>query len=674
VNSGRRGLIHTARSSLVIRFGVVSALIILVLAAAFARWSDDNIKQSNLDRAQTVSTFGTNLAASIFDTANPDVDRARPENLALAETVIQAASKTGVFVGSTSWTSAHLVVQAEDGRLSHVARARPQVDAALRGGVQTLLVKHADPSLLDPTETRLLAENGPLIEVFVPISFGELHLVIQTFAPWAPVARAIHKQIRTMLLLVGVGTLVLWASLFQLVFTASRRLRRQAETSWHLAAHDALTELPNRILLADRVMTALARDGRTGRHTALLLIDLDRFKEINDTLGHRYGDLLLRQIGPRLEPFLRQADSISRLGGDEFVVLMSDLASPVDAETAAARILQALIEPFLLDGVSVDVEASIGIAVSPEHGSDFDTLLQHADVGMYQAKALHTGVAVYSAAGDVHSPERLALLGDLRRAMSEPDQLVLHYQPQLELANGTVFGVEALIRWHHPVQGLLAPEAFIPAAERTGLIRPLTVLVLRQALAQGRTWREQGLAVTVAVNVSTRCLLDLAFPETVRELLQEHGTPAGDLEIEITESAVMADPQRAIAVLTQLHELGVVLSIDDFGTGYSSMAYLKQLPVDRLKIDRMFVTDMAASTGDAAIVHSSIELAHNLGLSVIAEGVETLEAWQQLDTLGCDAIQGYHLARPMPASEVLGWMSTLSAGSPGETLAQPRPA
>lgn len=651
-----------ARQSLVLRFAVVSALIMAVLAVGFAHWSAGAIRASNIGRARTVSTFATNMSATIFNTDENGGSKVFAENIKLANKVLAAATSTGAFSGSTSWRENHQVVQSQDSRLTHIAPTRQEVDEAFRTQtVQVAVVSTVDPALDDPTESTLLAQHGALIEVFNPVRLGNLRLVVQTYAPWAPVQREIDKQTRTMLELLALGTLVLWVTLFRLVATASRRLRRQAADNWHLASHDALTGLPNRSLLADRVAAALNADVRSGRHTALLLLDLDRFQEVNDTLGHRYGDLLLKQIGPRLRPVLRDGDSISRLGGDEFVVLLRDLANAADAEKAADRLLRQLSEPFLLDEVTLTVEASIGIAVSPDHGADFDTLLQHADVGMYVAKNGHVGWSVYSPTDDAHSPARLALLGELRRAIEATDEIVLHFQPKADISSGVVTGVEALVRWQHPQHGLLFPDRFIPVAERTGLIQQLTLVVLDRALAQGRAWREKGLRLPVAVNLSPRCLLDHALPDAVSRSLAEHGMAADDLELEITESSVMADPQRAIEVLGRLHEIGVRLSIDDFGTGYSSMAYLKRLPVDVLKIDRVFVMDMVEDASDAAIVRSSVDLAHNLGLSVVAEGVETAEIWNRLDELGCDSLQGYFLARPMPGSQLVTWLETYDA-------------
>jgi diguanylate cyclase (GGDEF)-like protein len=431
-----------------------------------------------------------------------------------------------------------------------------------------------------------------------------------------------------------------------------------AEQNRHLALHDTLTGLPNRTLLHDRAAQALAAANRSGRVTAVVMLDLDRFKEINDTLGHRYGDGLLRGVADRLREVLRDTDTAVRLGGDEFAVLAVNLTDPAEAHRVAVRLQSQLHRPFLVDDVTLDVEASIGVAVAPVHGSDIDTLLRCADVAMYAAKASRSGIEVYDPIHDQHAPERLALLGDLRRALEDPDQLALHYQPKLSIDTDTLVGVEALLRWNHPTRGMISPADFIPVAEGTGLIHPLTTHTLTVALRQARRWMEQGHPIPVAVNISTRCLLDLALPTKIGALLQDHGVPADLLRLEITESTLMADPTRALTVLTQLADHGIRLSIDDFGTGFSSMSYLKRLPVDELKVDRSFVTDMTTETADQVLVRSVVELGHNLGLHVVAEGVENPETLHALADLGCDIAQGYHLGYPAPAHEIDNWFLT----------------
>jgi diguanylate cyclase len=450
----------------------------------------------------------------------------------------------------------------------------------------------------------------------------------------------------------GLGLLLIFCAV---LVGYQRRTERQAAESARQALHDGLTGLPNRDLLRDRVGQAIRQADRELRPAALLLIDLDRFKEVNDTLGHHYGDQLLIQVGERLGDALRKVDTIARLGGDEFAVLLPRIASPEGAVAVAKKLQAAFDRSFMLEGLAVDVEASIGLVLYPDHGQDADELLQHADIAMYVAKETHTGFMLFDPKLDQHSPRRLALLGELRRAI-ERDELVLHYQPKVDARSGELLGVEALARWQHPVHGMIPPSEFIPLAERTGLITPLTHYVLDVALRQSRQWREAGHELAVAVNVSARRLLDLAFPDEVAGLLATWDIQARLLIIEITESTIMTDPVHALEILGRLNAMGVQLAIDDFGTGYSSMAYLKSLPVNELKIDRSFVSHMTSNNPDAVIVRSTVDLGRNLGLRVVAEGVEDLGTWQELKELGCNAVQGFYVSRPVPPDELIDWV------------------
>jgi diguanylate cyclase (GGDEF)-like protein/PAS domain S-box-containing protein len=431
------------------------------------------------------------------------------------------------------------------------------------------------------------------------------------------------------------------------------RLAMQQEMQ-HRAMHDTLTGLPNRALLGDRFDQALRQAARDGNAVGLLLIDLDRFKEINDTLGHHYGDQLLVQVGPRLVGALRQVDTVARLGGDEFAVLLPQLATVEDAMVVANKLQAALSRPFTVDGVDLDVEASIGAVLSGDHGLDPVTLMQRADIAMYVAKHHNLSVAAYDPSTDAHSPERLALLGDLRRAIGN-DELFLQYQPKVSLTTGEICGAEALVRWDHPDHGLVQPDAFIPLAENTGLIGPLTRRVLDLALAQARRWVEQGHPLQVAVNLSARNLLDDRLEAMVLELLSRHQISPRMLKLEITESAIMTDPVRAKEILDRLDGHGIALSIDDFGAGYTSLAQLKNLPISELKVDRSFVMSMQTDTSNAVIVRSVIELGHNLGLIAVAEGVEDAEALTSLTGYTCDVAQGYHVSRPLSAVDFDQW-------------------
>ncbi len=410
-----------------------------------------------------------------------------------------------------------------------------------------------------------------------------------------------------------------------------------------LALTDELTGLGNRRLFHERLR-------ETDGPLAVAMVDLDRFKELNDTLGHRAGDALLAQLGSRLQEAVGEAGLVARLGGDEFALLLPG-AGLARAVAAGRRIGVALQQPFVIDGLEVVMDASIGAALSPEHGTDGDTLLQHADVAMYEAKQARTGFQAYDASRDRHSRERLTLIAELRRAL-ERDELILHYQPKVDLSTGLITGVEALVRWQHPVHGLRGPGAFLPHAEHTALMRPLTLHVLETALTQLTAWRADGLELTVAVNLAVQNLLDRSTPSQIADALERFGLPAGALTLEVTESLMLHDPQRAGEVLGDLKALGVGLALDDFGTGYSSLEHLKRLPVNELKIDKSFVMSMDRDAADRAIVASTSALGRSLGLRVVAEGVESETAARVLAAVGCDLAQGFHFSPPVPAEQI----------------------
>ncbi|HEY3057822.1 MAG TPA: EAL domain-containing protein [Chloroflexota bacterium] len=431
--------------------------------------------------------------------------------------------------------------------------------------------------------------------------------------------------------------------------------RQQAAAALaHQALHDALTGLPNRLLLHDRLERAIVSARRDQASVALLVMDLDRFKEVNDTLGHHFGDLLLCELGVRLRSALREVDTVARLGGDEFAVLLPRGTSN-DATVAAGRLLEAVNRPFVIEGHPVEVGLSIGIVLCPDHGSEPGALLRRADVAMYVAKRNQVGYATYSTEQDQHSPHRLALMAELRAAIEE-EQLELFYQPKIDFRTRRISSVEALVRWRHPQRGLVPPDEFIPLAEQSGQVKALSRWVLNQALRDCRAWKERGYELSVAVNLSMRDLHDPKLPETVAALLGTYAVAPSSLTIEITESTLMADPVQALEIVRALSRMGVDIAIDDFGTGYSSLAYLKRLPVDELKVDRAFVRHIARDSHDLAIVRSTIGLAHDLGLKVVAEGIEDQEAWDRLNGLGCDTAQGFYISRPLPAAALEKWL------------------
>ncbi len=417
---------------------------------------------------------------------------------------------------------------------------------------------------------------------------------------------------------------------------------------------DPLTGLPNRQWLLERIWTALDDAERIGARSALMLIDLDRFRSVNDTLGHLAGDRLLLQIADRLRLALPRGAEAARLGGDEFAVLLPVADSTTSATRIARGLVAALSSPLDLDGLTLVLEASAGVAVFPDHALDAEGLLRRADVAMYQAKRDRTGVEVYESKRDSNTPDRLGLLGDLRRAL-DAHEVQLHYQPKVRF-DGQVAGLEALVRWVHPERGKVPPDEFIAIAESSGLMPHLTEYVLETALGQVAEWRSQGLHVPVAVNVSPRDVHTPGFAGSVAARLARHGVPAGALQLEITEHVLLEDPQRAADTLAGLTGHGVKMSLDDFGTGYSSLVHLRRLPVSELKIDRSFVARLAVDTEDAEIVRCTVDLAHSLGLLVVAEGVEDDETWERLRDLGCDAVQGWLVAAAMPPEETTAWL------------------
>jgi len=440
------------------------------------------------------------------------------------------------------------------------------------------------------------------------------------------------------------------ASMLRTALTV-RELRGLFE-SRRQAATDDLTGLPNRRWFDRRLREAITAAGREGRELAVLVIDLDHFKWLNDTLGHHAGDRVLAELGPRLRTALREGDGLARLGGDEFAAVLQDAGSAAGAAARIAAVLEARVS---VEGIDLQVAASIGVALYPEHGTDAVTLLRRADVAMYEAKARRTGLEFYVRERDGNTRERLQMIGELRIAIAER-RLVLHYQPMLDLRTGAVASVEALVRWPHPERGLVPPGDFVPLAERTGLIGPLTRFVLDEALRQAAAWRAEGLRMPVAVNVSATNLLAAGWTEEVLAALERHGLAPESLALELTEGVLMADPERSREVFTALAAAGVRVSLDDFGTGYSSLADLRRLPVHELKIDRTFVRDVLNDPADAAVVRTLVDLAGHLGLDIVAEGVEDAETLALLRGFGADRAQGFHIARPQPADELTAWL------------------
>jgi diguanylate cyclase (GGDEF)-like protein/PAS domain S-box-containing protein len=516
---------------------------------------------------------------------------------------------------------------------------------------------------LNPAARRILGYNGDELvgrairDLVVPVDPVHAAMDLDQWASRTDPMEitALHKDGGFFPMDFGISVMQLGPRrLFIATFRDISERKAQTEAIEYQALHDALTGLPNRTLFSDRLQQALLAVQRTQQGLAIMLIDLDRFKDVNDTLGHEHGDALLQEIAARLRSALRESDTVARLGGDEFAILPSGWLEGGALEATAEKVLEALRQPIELLGNTVDVDASIGVARYPEDGDEVNVLLRRADVAMYQAKRTRTGYALYSPEQDFHSASRLALVGELRLGITR-EELLLQYQPKVDCKTEALAGVEALVRWTHPRDGVLGPDRFIPAAEESGLIWPLTAWVLNQALRQVRRWTDAGQDIGVAINVSPRNLQVAALEQTLDELIRAWQVDPAKLTLEITESMAMAPG--AHDAIARLRALGVNLAIDDFGTGYSSLAHLKTLPVQEIKIDQSFVKDLANNVDDAAIVRSTIDLGHHLGLKVVAEGVIDANSMWMLERYGCDVAQGNYISEPLTGDEVVRWLA-----------------
>jgi diguanylate cyclase (GGDEF)-like protein len=548
------------------------------------------------------------------------------------------------------WNGHDTVVYSEDHSLiGRTLEPSDDLEAAFAGHPE-------EAQLIDPSKDSETASEvglGELIEVYVPLRFkasGPPAGVFEIYLSYRPVAAAVSRDKRMIALLLAIGLALLWALLYRIVARASRRLRRQAAENYELARHDALTGLPNRMRFGEEVARAAGRAQRQGDAVAVLLIDLERFSAINNTLGDGSGDEVLREVARRLA---NSFDGLlaARVGGDEYALLCPTGGSTARALALAEEVLAALEAPVLLDEVSLDVEASVGVAVLGEHADDPAVLLQRADLALAHARSHGSRVEVYSPRLERADAPRLKLLGQVRGALAA-GEFVLHYQPKVDLQDRRITGVEALVRWQHPELGLLAPAHFVELIEQTSLIGPLTFEVIDQALRQIAAWRRRGILLEVSVNLSARNLLDSDLPRRVASLLAAHDVPADQLVVEVTESAAMSDPDRGWRVLEALRALGAGVAIDDFGTGNASFEYLAELPATELKIDRSFVTEICTRQRDRAIVRSTIDLARNLGLTVLAEGIEDEATLECLVGEGCQMGQGFLFSRPLPAEQL----------------------
>ena len=455
---------------------------------------------------------------------------------------------------------------------------------------------------------------------------------------------------------VGIALVGLVLLIFQYLIGELLKSKQRGEELQRLATTDELTGLANRERFRAHLDRRITEAKATHEKFAVMLLDLDRFKEVNDTLGHHFGDELLRDLGPRLAETIGPEGLVARLGGDEFAVLPAETTGDAaQLEAIAQRLIKCVQQPVVVDEMALEVGVSIGVARFPRDGEDPHSLLRSADVAMYAAKEAHSGCKVYAAALDRHSVRRLSVLSEFRRAL-DSDEIVVFYQPIMYMDGTRVHGAEGLVRWQHAELGLLPPSDFIPIVEQTGLIGPLTRHVLEQAVAQCAAWRQAGKQLTVSVNLSVRNLLDPELPALIGDLLSRYGLAPEALQLEITESMLMSDPDRSLVTLTRLNQLGVGLSVDDYGTGYSSLANLRRLPIDELKIDRSFVSPMLSDESDLIIVRSTINLGHDLGLKVVAEGVEDEATLHRLAGLGCDFAQGYHFSKPLAPQAFNQWI------------------
>jgi len=625
---------------LVLRFAVSTCMALALAAAAILlvvrHYNTVQAERAATSQARVIASavLTRSLVASDFEHAVTGSRRAALDLLFEAQVLEEGVLLAKLYAedGTVTYSTDHRLVGTRT-QLDHVREA---LAGSVRGDVTTLAAGGAP--------------ERKVLRTYAPVAVSRGAGVVALFQDYEPIARAAEATFVPVAGIFEAVLILLFVALVPILRRVSQRVRRQMEEIEHRALYDELTGLPNRNLLHDRTERAILAAGRSDGPVALMLLDVDRFKDVNDALGHETGDLLLRELGARLGRELGPDDTLARLGGDEFGILLP--AGSVDeAMVVAARIHSSLETSFALRGLPLEVAGSIGVAAYPEHGEDAHTLLQHADVAMYVAKRAHAGTAVYDAEHDENDAARLALAGELRRAL-EQDELVVHFQPKADLVSGQVIGAEALVRWQHPERGFIPPGEFVPIAERTGLIKPLTRYVLAAALGQCDAWTAAGLELHVAVNLTIPDLLDLELPDQVAALLADSGVRPEQLELEITESTILADPERVHSVLDRLNDMGLRLAIDDFGTGYSSLAYLKSLPVQTIKIDRSFVMGMCEHASDATIVRSTIDLARNLGLHVVAEGVESQEIWDALRAQGCSLAQGYFIGRPMPADEL----------------------
>jgi diguanylate cyclase (GGDEF)-like protein len=639
-----------ARLGLTRQVALLSLLPMVVLGFILARVLQAQIVSGALENATESARIIAHLGIEPHLSAQDLRTGLTPAGVTELDTQLSGRSVTQDLARIKIWNSRYKIVYSDDHSL--IGRTLTPSDDL----VDALDNKPDDAEVVTPrphTETASEVGLGQLVEVYVPLRFatsGRPEGAFEIYLSYRPIAAAIAGEKRTIAMLVAIGLALLWLILYRIVARASRKLRNQARENNRLARYDQLTGLANRTLFMEGVTEIVRLSPARPQSVAVLLIDLDRFTEINNTLGHANGDRVLCEVAGRLRTTFAADAHVARLGADEFAVVAQISDGAEGARRAAAAVQESLDPPVVIDDVALNVEASIGVAVLQEHTESSDLLLQRADTALAHARSHASRVHLHSASDDF-DPSRLILLGQVRGAL-EREEFVLHYQPKVDLLRRRITGVEALVRWRHPEHGLLGPGAFIPLIEPTALVGPFTMYVIERALRQMLAWRRRGIDLEMSVNLSARNLLDPALPAQIDELLRGHGVPAERLTVEVTESAALADPERAIAALEVLRARGIAVSVDDFGTGNASIEYLSALPASELKIDRSFITGMLEDPRAEAIVRSTIDLARNLGLSVVAEGIETEAVMERLAALGAETGQGFLISRPLPAEEL----------------------
>lgn len=645
---------RTARSGLRLfaTHAAVSLLPVTLLGVALAYTYRSDSRDRGMEAAKTEATLLANTGVEPLlarRTLNNGITQ--PEHAAL-QRLTDHAKREQLVLRVRLRDASGAVIFSDDGSGLGAAVDDEVVDAV--HGTTTALVTRLNT---DPNDSGPSGERA--IEVYVPVDngFGEHIGALEVYLPYGPIQADVDRGLSSLYRNLVFGLSALWVILFGISLSVSRGLRREVATNQFLAEHDTLTGLPNRTLFHRRAKDALRAAEFDREFVTIAIIDLDRFKEVNDTLGHHNGDHVLQELSRRLHESARDVDTIARLGGDEFGVILRGARDPFPA---LSRLRAAIDCEVDVRGLPLSLEASIGYVVAPEDGIEVDELLQHADVAMYDAKSKHLGVVRYDPTHDHYDAAKLELVAQLRHAIDD-GQLLLHYQPKASLTDGRVDTVEALVRWRHPTHGLLYPDSFLPLAEQTDLIEKLTEFILSRALVETKRLRSGDQPLTVAVNVSARNVSSPDFATSVISTLRRLDVDPERLILEITETALLDDPDRAANSLAMLTDYGVRISLDDFGRGQTSLGYLSALPIHELKIDKSFVTDMLVNPAHAAIVRSIIDLGHNLSLSVVGEGVETEETLAMLRASGCDVAQGWLLARPMPVDELPMWFEARRA-------------